>query len=125
MQASCLVNRRSPPQRSACPKPDCSNVFEGAGSWDDWTEHVGRHMEKGEANRLGVDRLLARWALEEGIIERKEDGEYRLCGTEREGGVGGYYSDGNGGVTMGKREFADDSMGLGNGKEVDGMALDG
>ena len=93
MQASCLVIRRSPPQRSACPKPDCSNVFEGAGSWDDWTEHVGRHMEKGEAGRLGVDRLLARWALEEGIIERKEDGEYRLCGTDREGGVGGYYSD--------------------------------
>lgn len=124
MQASCLVIRRSPPQRSACPKPDCANVFEGAGSWDDWTEHVGRHMEKGEANRLGVDRLLARWALEEAIIERKEDGEYRLCGTEREAGVGGYYSDGNGGVTMGKREFADDSM-MGNGKEVDGMVLDG
>ena len=124
MQASCLVIRRSPPQRSACPKPDCSNVFEGAGSWDDWTEHVGRHMEKGEANRLGVDRLLARWALDEGIIERREDGEYRLCGTEREGGVGGYYSDGNGGVTMGKREFVDDSM-MANGKEIDGMLLDG
>jgi hypothetical protein len=124
MQASCLVIRRSPPQRSACPKADCSNIFEGAGSWDDWTEHVGRHMEKGEANRLGVDRLLARWALEESIIERKEDGEYRLCGTEREGGVGGYYSDGNGGVTMGKREFADDIM-LGSGKEVDVMVLDG
>lgn len=83
MQASCLVHRRQPPQRSACPKPDCSNVFEGAGSWDDWTEHVGRHMEKGEAGRLGVDKLLARWALEEGIIERRGDGEYRLIGTER------------------------------------------
>ncbi|CAG8953290.1 hypothetical protein HYFRA_00003497 [Hymenoscyphus fraxineus] len=96
MQASCLVIRRQPPQRSACPKPDCANVFEGAGSWDDWTEHVGRHMEKGEAGRLGVDRLLARWALEQNIIERKEDGEYRLIGTEREGNAGGYYSDGNG-----------------------------
>ncbi|KFY37408.1 hypothetical protein V495_07192 [Pseudogymnoascus sp. VKM F-4514 (FW-929)] len=94
MQASCLVIRRSPPQRSACPKADCSNVFEGTGSWDDWTEHVGRHMEKGEAGRLGVDKLLARWALDEGIIERREDGEYRLCGAEREGGNGGgYYSD--------------------------------
>lgn len=98
MQTQCLVTRRKPPQRSACPKPDCANIFEGAGSWDDWTEHVGRHMEKGEASRLGVDRLLARWALEEGIIERKEDGEYRLIGTEREGTVGGYYSDGNGGI---------------------------
>ena len=112
MQASCLVHRRQPPQRSACPKPDCSNVFEGAGSWDDWTEHVGRHMEKGEAGRLGVDKLLARWALEEGIIERRGDGEYRLIGTEREGGAGaGYYSDGNGGVQK-KEDGAkgDDSM---------------
>ncbi|KAI9742184.1 MAG: hypothetical protein M1818_004084 [Claussenomyces sp. TS43310] len=94
MQASCLVIRRSPPQRSACPKSDCSNVFEGTGSWDDWTEHVGRHMEKGEASRLGVDKLLARWALDEGIIERKEDGEYKLCGSDRENNSGGYYSDG-------------------------------
>lgn len=118
MQASCLVVRRQPPQRSACPKPDCSNVFEGAGSWDDWTEHVGRHMEKGEAGRLGVDRLLAKWALEQGIIERKEDGEYRLIGTEREGGAGaGYYSDGNGGVVA--RHF-DDSKGEGEGMLLDG-----
>lgn len=93
MQTNCLVIRRQPPQRSACPKQDCSNIFEGAGSWDDWTEHVGRHMEKGDAPRLGVDRLLAKWALDEGIIELKEDGEYRLSGTEREGGMsGGYYS---------------------------------
>jgi hypothetical protein len=93
MQASCLVTRRYPPLRSACPKADCSSAFEGAGSWDDWTEHVGRHMEKGEASRLGVDRLLAKWALDEGIIERKEDGEYRLCGQEREGNGVGYHSD--------------------------------
>ncbi|KAM0278911.1 hypothetical protein ACHAQH_004877 [Verticillium albo-atrum] len=78
MQQSCLVTRRLPPQRSACPKSDCKSVFEGPGSWDEWTEHVGRHMEKGEGQRLGVDRLLAKWALEENIIERQEDGEYRL-----------------------------------------------
>ncbi|KLU86669.1 hypothetical protein MAPG_05681 [Magnaporthiopsis poae ATCC 64411] len=79
MQQSCLVTRRKPPQRSACPKPGCQTVFEGPTSWDEWTEHVGRHMEKGEGQRIGVDRLLAKWALEEGIIERKDDGEYRLC----------------------------------------------
>ncbi|KAH9892378.1 hypothetical protein F4778DRAFT_318462 [Xylariomycetidae sp. FL2044] len=79
MQQSCLVTRRKPPQRSSCPKPDCSSSFEGSTSWDEWTEHVGRHMEKGEANRMGVDRLLAKWALDEGIIEPKGDGEYRLC----------------------------------------------
>ncbi|KAI5458888.1 hypothetical protein BGZ63DRAFT_415600 [Mariannaea sp. PMI_226] len=79
LQQSCLVQRRWPPQRSACPKPDCQSVFEGPTSWDEWTEHVGRHMEKGDSLRLGVDRLLAKWALEEGIIEPKGDGEYRLC----------------------------------------------
>lgn len=115
MQASCLVVRRSPPQQSACPKAGCSNVFEGAGSWDDWTEHVGRHMEKGEAGRLGVDRLLARWALEEGIIERREGGEYRLCGGERGEGGAGYFSDGNGaGVSV--------SAGNGNGTAAGMMA---
>lgn len=99
MQTSCLVTRRQPPQRSACPKPDCASVFEGPTSWDEWTEHVGRHMEKGEAARLGVDRLLAKWALDENIIERKEDGEYRLCtgpgsGAEKEGN-NSHLSDGN------------------------------
>lgn len=87
MQQSCLVTRRQPPQRSACPRSDCQSVFEGTGSWDEWTEHVGRHMEKGEAQKLGVDDLLAKWALDEGIIEQKEDGEYRLCSGA--GGVGG------------------------------------
>ncbi|KAG9228653.1 hypothetical protein BJ875DRAFT_229877 [Amylocarpus encephaloides] len=114
MQASCLVIRRQPPQRSACPKPDCANVFEGAGSWDDWTEHVGRHMEKGEAGQLGVDRLLARWAYDNSIIERKEDGEYRLIGTEREGAAGGYYSDGNG---VSKKDLDDKG-------ESEGMSFD-
>ncbi|AEO62234.1 uncharacterized protein THITE_2106180 [Thermothielavioides terrestris NRRL 8126] len=90
MQTSCLVTRRQPPQRSACPKPDCQSVFEGPGSWDEWTEHVGRHMEKGEAGRMGVDPLLAEWALDEGIVEKVGEGEYRLCpgngpgGSERE-----------------------------------------
>jgi hypothetical protein len=126
MQISCLVTRRQPPQRSACPKADCANVFEGTGSWDDWTEHVGRHMEKGEAGRLGVDRLLARWALDQGIIERKEDGEYRFIGTEREGGAGGagYYSDGNGTPVLGRRlsnSMIDEAL-RGDG---DGMLLDG
>ena len=66
-------------------------------------------MEKGQASRLGVDRLLAKWALEEGIIERKEEGEYKLCGSEREGGnPPGYHSDG---VTKKEaEERMDDSM---------------
>ncbi|KAH7121339.1 hypothetical protein EDB81DRAFT_228235 [Dactylonectria macrodidyma] len=86
MQQSCLVQRRHPPQRSACPKPGCLTVFEGPTSWDEWTEHVGRHMEKGEGQRLGVDALLQKWALEENIIESKGDNEYRLCAGNGMGG---------------------------------------
>jgi hypothetical protein len=88
MQVSCLVQRRLPPQRSACPKQGCQSIFEGPSSWDEWTEHVGRHMEKGEGGRLGVDGLLAQWALDEGIIERKPDGEYRLSASNGMGGGG-------------------------------------
>ncbi|KAK3378614.1 hypothetical protein B0H63DRAFT_398155 [Podospora didyma] len=110
MQSSCLVTRRQPPQRSACPKSDCQSVFEGHGSWDEWTEHVGRHMEKGEAGRMGVDRLLTKWALEEGIIERQYDGEYKLTagngmGTgERDANNSSFLSDG------GKRDEEDPSI---------------
>ncbi|GJN69969.1 C2H2 finger domain-containingprotein [Purpureocillium lilacinum] len=78
MHQTCLVTRRQPPQKSACPKPGCHYAFDGPGSWDEWTEHVGRHMEKGEAQNLGVDPLLAQWALDEGIIKPKGNGEYRL-----------------------------------------------
>jgi len=60
-------------------------------------------MEKGEATRMSVDRLLAKWALEENIIERRDDGEYRLCaGNGMGGGEPGVkdsivaYSDGRG-----------------------------
>ncbi|KAH8177822.1 hypothetical protein LIA77_02904 [Sarocladium implicatum] len=86
LQQSCLVTRRRPPQHSACPKEGCGMTFDGPSAWDDWTEHVGRHMEKGEAQRLGVDELLTKWALEEGVIEQVGDGEYRLTAASSVGG---------------------------------------
>jgi hypothetical protein len=89
MQQSCLVNRRYPPQKSACPNAECRLTFEGHGSWDEWTEHVGRHMEKGEGAKLKVDQYLVDWALEEGIIEPKDGGGYKLT-------AGGGGSNGNG-----------------------------
>ncbi|KAJ0120336.1 c2h2 finger domain-containing protein [Diaporthe amygdali] len=78
MQHSCLVTRREPPQLVSCPKHDCQKEFEGHIAWDEWTEHVGRHMEKGDGVRLGVDPMLAKWALDEAIIERDENGGYRF-----------------------------------------------
>ncbi|KUI60601.1 Zinc finger and BTB domain-containing protein 11 [Cytospora mali] len=87
MQQSCLVTRREPPQQVSCPKNDCQKEFEGHIAWDEWTEHVGRHMEKGDGVRLGVDRMLAKWALDEGIIERDDKGEYRFSTHNSSNGV--------------------------------------
>lgn len=81
MQQSCLFTRRQPPQRASCPKLNCGKEFEGKNAWDEWSEHVGRHMEKDEASSLGADGLLSKWALDEGIIERMDNGHFRLCAT--------------------------------------------
>lgn len=90
MQQSCLVTRRLPPQKSACPKPGCTSTFEGPGAWDEWTEHVGRHMERREADQLGVDGLLVDWALREGILEGPfEGGDYRFMASHGVGGSDG------------------------------------
>ncbi|KAJ4161553.1 uncharacterized protein LMH87_007586 [Akanthomyces muscarius] len=83
MQQRCLIQRRHPPRRSSCPKPNCVNTFEGPTAWDEWTEHVGRHMEKGEGDDLGVDDLLLQYALEEGIVEGVGEKEYRLVQLRR------------------------------------------
>lgn len=87
MQQSCLVTRREPPQQVSCPKEDCQKDFEGHIAWDEWTEHVGRHMEKGDGVRLGVDPMLAKWALDEGIIERDENGGHRFTTHNGSNGV--------------------------------------
>ena len=102
LQESCLVNRRHPPQKSSCPKPECQNDFVGPAAWDEWTEHVGRHMEKGEADNLGVDPCLIDWALKEGIIEGKAGGGYRLRYNNGNSSTGG----GDGGSFVEPKESA-------------------
>jgi hypothetical protein len=88
MQRECLVTRRLPPQKVECPKPACGSKFEGGAAWDEWTEHVGRHLEKSEAANLEVDAMLVEWALKEGIVETGGTrGGYRLAA-----GVGGVES---------------------------------
>lgn len=114
MQQSCLVTRRHPPQKSACPRKECNALFEGPTSWDEWTEHVGRHMEKGEGQRLGIDKLLAEWALDEGIIELKSDGEYRLCATNGvlPGGTNGGVNNGVAGASQPALEHKESTASL-------------
>ncbi|TQW01477.1 C2H2 finger domain protein [Cordyceps javanica] len=77
MQQNCLVTRRRPPQQSSCPKPGCVNTFDGPTAWDEWATHVGRHMENGEGDDLGVNDWLQCYALEAGIIEKDGKG-YKL-----------------------------------------------
>ncbi|CAK7268573.1 hypothetical protein SEPCBS57363_003162 [Sporothrix epigloea] len=95
MQKTCCIVRRLPPQRSACPRPECDRLFEGRSAWDEWTEHVGRHMENGEGDFLGVDNLLISWALNEGIISLAEDGSFSLCNPIGSGSSGGGNSNNN------------------------------
>lgn len=118
MQKSCCIVRRLPPQRSACPRPECDRLFDGRSAWDEWTEHVGRHMENGEGDFLGVDSLLISWALNEGIISLAEDGSFSLCnplGSGSGGGGGGNsnssYNHGNNSITNGSTD------GQGNGSD--------
>lgn len=87
MQTSCLVTRRTPPQHVACPKQDCLKEFEGNIAWDEWTEHVGRHMEKGDAPSMKDDDLLIKWAVDEGIIEEIAHNKYRFVPSDDANGV--------------------------------------
>lgn len=79
VRARCWVQARYPPIQSRC--GFCGKVFTGPQSWDERMEHVGRHFEKDEVERLGQgeeeDGELTRWAVEEGIV-RMVRGGWRL-----------------------------------------------
>jgi hypothetical protein len=88
LQNSCLKVRRTPPSKTKCPVRQCGQIFEGAASWDDRMEHVGRHLEKmntignGAASNEVIeqesDEFMIEWALTERIIERRPSGGYKL-----------------------------------------------
>jgi hypothetical protein len=88
LQNSCLKVRRTPPSKTKCPVRQCGQIFEGATSWDDRMEHVGRHLEKmttignGAASNEVIeqesDEFMIEWALTERIIERRPSGGYKL-----------------------------------------------
>lgn len=65
-------------------------------------------MEKGDGVRLGVDPMLAKWALDEGIIERDENGGYRFS-TQNNGN----------GVDMDRRESIVDSSFISDGGKLE------
>ncbi|KAL5116277.1 hypothetical protein ACEQ8H_005835 [Pleosporales sp. CAS-2024a] len=79
-QSRCLTTLRQAPQHSCC--LFCDKTFEGAASWEERMEHVGRHLEKDGKGTLHVDKWnpdheLERYLQDEGLIFR-EKGQWRI-----------------------------------------------
>ncbi|KAG4428484.1 hypothetical protein IFR05_016033 [Cadophora sp. M221] len=96
LQLSCLQTKRQAPTRLACPLQGCSTIFAGTGPmgcWDERMEHVAKHLEAQAQGKLvlrqGDDNLLLSWAFQEGIIESKPNGGFRLVLGAASGGSGG------------------------------------
>ena len=76
----CCRKVRSPPEKSAC--MFCDAKFNGAGTWQDRMEHVGKHMEdaikakQSPASKKAwlQDPDLNEWLAREGIITERGDG---------------------------------------------------
>jgi len=86
----CLMDIRSPPPSSVCGfcSSEPETVFQGTGSWEARMEHVGRHLESGhgEKQQWREDVQLREWMLQEGLIEKAEEGGWRLVGLQVEDG---------------------------------------
>ena len=72
IQDRCHRQLRSPPPRSRCLYcPD--KIFEGAGSWTDRLEHLGKHLEKNDVKKEDEveDEDVREWMLQHGFMEWK------------------------------------------------------
>ena len=83
IQERCCIAESELPQTSSC--GFCGVVFQGAGTWEERMEHVGRHFES--AANVGEDVSLEAWkidsdwlnyALENRLINQGADGGYTL-----------------------------------------------
>jgi hypothetical protein len=87
LQVSCLILKRNPPPRLACPDKDCETVFEGANCWDDRMDHFAKHVQRAGIAlgrdqmvvKEGCDELLIDWVLKERIIESIPGGGFQNC----------------------------------------------
>jgi len=88
----CWVKRREMPERSECGFCKSEEAggrtvpFEGPGAWEERMEHVGRHFEKGDAQKVvwREDVGLREWMVSEGLLERVGEGRFRLTGLKEE-----------------------------------------
>ncbi|KAI9879465.1 MAG: hypothetical protein M1830_008424 [Pleopsidium flavum] len=88
----CWVKRRETPEKSECGFCKGEEAggrtvpFEGPGSWEERMEHVGRHFEKGDGQKVGwrEDVGLREWMVTEGLLERVGEEKFRLVGLKDE-----------------------------------------
>ena len=83
IQERCHLQLRSPPPRSRCLY--CADKkFEGAGSWTDRLEHVGKHLEKNDVKREDEreDEELRSWMVQQRFMEWKAPMGYKVTNTE-------------------------------------------
>ena len=74
----CYRRLRSPPEQSRCVV--CDQTFNGAGTWDERMEHIGRHMEAAKKDGLDtidpcnwkVDQSTEAWLASERLIVRSK-----------------------------------------------------
>ncbi|KAI5456135.1 hypothetical protein BGZ63DRAFT_96180 [Mariannaea sp. PMI_226] len=83
LQSECITASRDRPEHLHCARRECQKVFKRLADWDEWTEHVWLHVEKGEG--CGVADVFIHFALESGIIEIQGENDYRLCKETWEG----------------------------------------
>ena len=72
-QKRCHLKLRDPPVNTICPFCPDHAPFE---NWDDRIEHVGKHLEKNNMDRVpeAEDVLLMNWLQEAGYVQRKSSG---------------------------------------------------
>ena len=83
IQERCHLQLRSPPPRSRCLYcPD--KMFEGAGSWTNRLEHVGKHLEKNDVKMEDEreDEELRSWMVQQRFMEWKAPMGYKVTNTE-------------------------------------------
>ena len=79
IQDRCHKQVRPPPLRSRCLY--CSDkIFEGAGSWTECLEHVGKHLANNDVvmDDHTEDEDLRNWMIQQGFIERVAHDKYKL-----------------------------------------------
>lgn len=78
----CPHVRTAPPSAGgAGPDRSPPSVWDGAGTWDERMEHVGRHLEKGEGDgEEDEDVGLREWMLAQGLLTPNGPGRWLVVG---------------------------------------------